>query len=111
MYQLTWSELDQSVVVIIGAIDPTRFVLGERYTDEEKQIYKARKAIQTPEQNLRELFDENFQSKWKATELYEWFESNCPGYKVRRTRIEENACVEFADLKHAMLFKLTWGGV
>lgn len=107
-YYLEWNENDPHEVVIYDVVDPNRFVLRDKpFTTEEKAAHKALLEPMSPEERVAQLIKEVWTSKWQATELYDWFEANCPGYtagpgKANRARIR------FANLDHAMLFKLTW---
>lgn len=106
-YYLEWNESDPHEVTIYEAIDENTFALGSKLTDAEREADRAKRAAQTPEQNLRDLMLDHFQSQWRATELCRWFDANCPGYTVRPGKLRR-ANIRFASLDHAMLFKLTW---
>lgn len=115
-YQLEWAA-DQKSVYVRKAYEPNRFVMKDRpHTEEEKAAYRAKRAAQTPLQNLSDLMRETFLSSWAASDLAKWMEANCPGYYVTGGRkapgssfdTPQDVNIEFASRDHAMLFKLTW---
>lgn len=115
-YQLEWSD-DNLRVEVAAAYEPNKFVMRSTpFTEEEKIAYRKKREEQTPQQNLRDLMRDSFLSSWKASELAKWMEVNCPGYYVRELQARGNVSfdsprdvlIEFANLDHAMLFKLTW---
>lgn len=114
-FQVEWFS-EHREVFVHGAYNPNHFQIRDhKFTEEEKVAYRAKRQGQTPEENLRDLMHDSFMSSWKASELAKWMDSFCPGYTVRPGKREAfdkpaGVLIEFADLKHAMLFKLTWVG-
>ena len=114
-YQVEWFN-EHREVFVHAAYNPNHFQIRDRrFTDEEKAAYHATRAGQTPEENLRNMMRDSFLASWKASELAKWMDEFCPGYKVSPGRWESfdkhsGVLIEFSDLKHAMLFKLTWVG-
>lgn len=115
-YQLEWSA-DQNSVYVRKAYAPNRFVMKDRpHTEEEKAAYRAKRAAQTPMQNLADLMRDTFLSSWSASDLAKWMNVNCPGYTVTGGRKAagssfdtlQDVNIVFANRNHAMLFKLTW---
>jgi hypothetical protein len=107
VYKVVWYPADPlrcTILVVTG----NRFVIrAKKETPEERLERKAIEAASTPFENLKRLMQGHFESKWKATELYHWFEEHAPGYQARAG---SNEAVEmrFAHMDHLLLFKLTW---
>jgi hypothetical protein len=105
-YNCQWEE-DFLVVSIHDAVTGNRYALGPKLTEEERQAARDKRNSQTPQENLRDLMRGHYLSQWQASDLYSWFEQHCPGYQFKGL-FQKTVKIKFAELDHAMLFKLTW---
>lgn len=107
VYDVIWDERNPLKATILQ-VTGNRFAFRvKKETPEERLERKALEAASTPFQNLQRLMQGHFDSKWRATELYPWFEQNAPGYKVGPST-NEGVVVHFDHISHLLLFKLTW---
>lgn len=106
-YRVQWDP-DYMGCIIYEAVGNRYVMRAQRETPEERLKRKALEERSTPQQNLARILRQNFESQWKAAELYPWFEANCPGYYARKNGLGNHISITFANKDHAMLFKLTW---
>lgn len=106
-YKMFWDRGNPFKVIVEGCVPENSFVLRGLETPEERLARKAKEATNTHEENLRQLFRDHFDSRWRASELYPWMEQYAPGYKVG-VASNSGATIVFSDKNHAMLFKLSW---
>lgn len=107
VYKVQWDANDQLKCLIIQATGNRFAMRVKSETSEERLERKAREAANTPQQNLANLLREHHASKWRATELYPWFEQHAPGY-IAKASSGDGVYITFAHVDHAVLFKLTW---
>ena len=107
-YKVSWVEDDPLQCTIHDALT-NRSVLGDKETPEERLKRKELEAQSLPLDNLKRLFRHYHDSRWKAIDLYAWFEENAPGYKIRYPYPRsDDVHITFLHINHAVLFKLTW---
>lgn len=106
-YEVMWGTKDQLNCLILQVTSNLFAFKVKKETPEERLERKATEGSSSPTQNLQRLLRNHFLSKWRATELYPWFEQHAPGYSVSGAT-GEGVYVTFAHIDHLLLFKLTW---